>query len=574
MKFKILFSIILFLLIYLSCEKDKDESGNNAPVLSAIGNKTIAEGATVYVELSATDADGDTLAFGVATNPGFLSITGSSQTGGTATATLVIQAGDIAKGNYNAIIQVSDGHGGNDAESFTIIISEPTLADYFPINKGDGRYYKVTFPADCRINYQPKIEYPSALISTSITHGYGSWDAGQVNLLILISDIYETTSAATTWNIIEDETALNFYFYQNYSATVDCRLRLTIDGEDAKLEIIAALSGGSIIISRKVAELSSDDLTQKYDISVPAGDFTNCVKSDITFGEYPIEIYLAPGTGIVKAIGRDDDDELLYTLELSGYQNNTNSNDICQTSSTPCGIYTFCCTDSLCTEAYLMYNGTRYDCDGSDCDQALEDITNDMCGGTDPQANKLTDYDGNEYDTVVIGSQIWMAENLKSTHYSSGTAISGVYDHPDGSDTYGRLYEWGAAMNNVTTESPQGACPTGWHIPSQADFNELVVYLGGEDVAGGKLKSTGTLSGGDGLWTSPNTGATNESGFTALPAGWNLYAIGLTANFWSSTLFDANNSYRIELDNDYAGINKLGDTGGNDGAISVRCIKD
>ena len=291
-----------------------------------------------------------------------------------------------------------------------------------------------------------------------------------------------------------------------------------MDDDDAELDLIAVLPIGdpNWIIARTLADLSSDDLSQKYNITVPAGEYENCVKSVISFGGYPIETYLAPNVGIIKAVGRDDSEDLIYTLELVD-------------------------------ETYVP---------------------------TEPVDNTLRDYDGNEYDTVVIGSQVWMKENLKTTHYSDGTPIGSVFDHPEDTEEYGMLYYWDAAMKNVTTGSAQGACPSGWHIPSKEDFDELVEYLGGESVAGGKLKARGTLSGGDGLWFEPNTGATNESGFTALPAGWDFMATGFEANFWSSTASDATNSYRLELSHDTAGINKYGDTGGNWEAISVRCIKD
>lgn len=133
----------------------------------------------------------------------------------------------------------------------------------------------------------------------------------------------------------------------------------------------------------------------------------------------------------------------------------------------------------------------------------------------------VRDYDGNTYRTVRIGNQTWMAENLRSTHYSDGTPIRYMdYDGDSSSArTFGRLYAWAVAMNGAASSASnpsgvRGACPAGWHLPSGAEWQQLADFLGGGAVAGGKLKAAGSS-----LWDSPNTGATDESGFSALPAG-------------------------------------------------------
>ncbi len=151
----------------------------------------------------------------------------------------------------------------------------------------------------------------------------------------------------------------------------------------------------------------------------------------------------------------------------------------------------------------------------------------------------LIDIDDNNYKTIQIGNQQWMAENLKVTHYSDGTLIQFlksatawaelspldkaycVYNN-DASygAVYGALYTWSAAMNGAVSsdENPsgiQGICPSGWHLPSETEWQELYIYLGGEQAAGGKLKEAGTN-----IWFTPNTGATNESGFSAFPGGY------------------------------------------------------
>jgi uncharacterized protein (TIGR02145 family) len=147
-----------------------------------------------------------------------------------------------------------------------------------------------------------------------------------------------------------------------------------------------------------------------------------------------------------------------------------------------------------------------------------------------------------------------MSENLKTTHYADGSAMvdgtgAGNYgddyttkyyfnynDNESNAVDYGRLYTWAAVMNgeassNSNPSGVQGACPSGWHIPSDAEWTELTDYLGGESVAGGKLKEIGLTH-----WNSPNTGATNEVNFNGVGAGYrdnNLLFDGLkTSSFW------------------------------------------
>ena len=136
----------------------------------------------------------------------------------------------------------------------------------------------------------------------------------------------------------------------------------------------------------------------------------------------------------------------------------------------------------------------------------------------------VTDRDGNTYRTILIGAQTWMAENLKTTRYNDGKAIPLVFDaaswsilstpaccwqnnDPARKVTYGALYYWYAVNSGKL-------CPSGWHMPSDAEWTQLTDYLGGENNAGGKLKESGFKH-----WNSPNTGASNETNFSALPGG-------------------------------------------------------
>jgi len=151
--------------------------------------------------------------------------------------------------------------------------------------------------------------------------------------------------------------------------------------------------------------------------------------------------------------------------------------------------------------------------------------------------SQIYDYDGNAYDTIRIGEQVWMQENLKSLHYADGTTITNVYVYDDdeaNADIYGRLYPWDDVMNGSTKEEAQGICPDSWHVPSLGEWDELANYLGGAAVASGKMKVSGTD-----YWNEPNEGASNSSGFSALGSGeWDTEKYWLLHEYevlWSST---------------------------------------
>ena len=202
--------------------------------------------------------------------------------------------------------------------------------------------------------------------------------------------------------------------------------------------------------------------------------------------------------------------------------------------------------------------------------------------------------DGNAYKTVKIGNQIWLAENLKylpsvvgpSTgskttpyYYVYGYDGTNVTDAKATSNyaTYGVLYNWPAAMagsasSNANPSGVQGVCPAGWHLPSDAEWTELTDYLGGISVAGGKLKETGTTH-----WQSPNTGATNETGFTALPGGdrylfGDFYAIGLLGYWWSATEYGPHYAWSRYVG--YADSNVDRNINAKEDGYSVRCVRD
>ena len=197
----------------------------------------------------------------------------------------------------------------------------------------------------------------------------------------------------------------------------------------------------------------------------------------------------------------------------------------------------------------------------------------------------ITDIEGNVYNTVAIGNQIWMKENLKVTKYRNGDPIPNVIDEHwnapnigaycnygnnlSDSEIYGKLYNWSAVVDS------RYLAPEGWHIPTKDDWQELIEYLGGESTAGGKLKETGTI-----YWNEPNHAATNEYNFSGLPGGYRsfsgtFFGESEIGGFWSST--KSNNPNREEAWMLKIYYNKSSadflEYPLNEG-FSVRCIKD
>ena len=223
----------------------------------------------------------------------------------------------------------------------------------------------------------------------------------------------------------------------------------------------------------------------------------------------------------------------------------------------------------------------------------------DACQGV----TTLTDIDGNTYNTVQIGSQCWMKENLRTTKYADGTSISQgsststttaywYYPNNDASNktTYGLLYNWTAVMRNSSSSSAnpsgvQGICPTGWHVPSDAEWKQMEMAVGmsqsDADNTGYRGTIAAKLSGNTG-WTSSSTtnaagnlsaSGRNSSGFSALPAGYFSYNyFGDCAYFWSATESASSSAWRRRLSYNNAGVSRTNGT--KDYGYSVRCLRD
>jgi uncharacterized protein (TIGR02145 family) len=197
----------------------------------------------------------------------------------------------------------------------------------------------------------------------------------------------------------------------------------------------------------------------------------------------------------------------------------------------------------------------------------------------------VTDTDGNVYNSVTIGTQCWLTENLKTTRYNDGSTIPKVSDPPTWSSlitpaycwydndsstympSYGAFYNWYAVSTGKL-------CPVGWHVPADGDWTELTDFLCGNSMASAKLKESGTVH-----WNNPNDESTNISGFTALPGGYRSYSDGAffsvrdNASFWSSTSDDGLNAWMRAMTN-YGTTDVRVISAYKEYGISVRCLKD
>ena len=222
---------------------------------------------------------------------------------------------------------------------------------------------------------------------------------------------------------------------------------------------------------------------------------------------------------------------------------------------------------------------------------------------TDGPSQPVTDIDGNEYKTVKLGNQVWMAENLRTTRYADGTPIplgteasftTAYRYYPDGNSAnvsdYGYLYNWAAVMNGASSSDAnpsgvQGICPDGWHVPSDAEWTELTNYVKSQsqyvcgdytgNIAKALASETGWKPDDEECAAGNNPSANNATGFSARPAGYyfgSYINFGGYANFWSATQRNSPNAYYRYLRYDYAGVYRCYSS--KSSGYSVRCVRD
>ncbi len=290
------------------------------------------------------------------------------------------------------------------------------------------------------------------------------------------------------------------------------------------------------------------------------------------------------------------DNSCLYTGATCNDGNANTTNDVINNNCQCAGeAIVNGCTDAQACNYNAAANVDNGSClvQGTACNDNNANTTNDVingscvCAGTPVgngtfiPGNGATDIDGNTYTSIIINGQEWMQQNLAVTKYRNGdpiptglsdatwtNAISGafaIYNNDAANNTlYGKLYNWYAVNDS------RGLCPTGWHVSSDTEWTTLENNLGGSGVAGGKMKATTG-------WTSPNTGATNSSGFTAFPGGFRVYNgtylyIGGYGHWWSSTENGSNGAWGRELNYGDSNVYRSDDNRQN--GFSVRCVRD
>ncbi|MCF8405534.1 MAG: right-handed parallel beta-helix repeat-containing protein [Bacteroidales bacterium] len=316
---------------------------------------------------------------------------------------------------------------------------------------------------------------------------------------------------------------------------------------------------------------------------------------DVYFGETNPPSLVSTGQSATTYDPGTLNNNTTYYWKIAAHDNHSNSTEGVVWSFTT--IPEPNCDDGIpCT--YDYYDGSTGTCvhipDDSFCDDGdpnTIDVCNPSLGCTSTPfscGDTFVDArDGNSYTTVQIGTQCWMAENLNigtminSSNSQIDNSIIEKYCYDDNStncDTYGGLYQWNEMMNYVTTEGTQGICPDGWYMPTDNEWETLMNFLGGGNVAGGEMKSTRTDPDAHPRWNSPNSGANNNSGFTAYPGGSRKYNatfpnnLGANSLWWSSSQNGSNHSWLRILE--YSSAQAFTTYGDKSTGMSIRCLKD
>ena len=473
---------------------------NNHPpvfVTTPVQMRDSASVGKVYCDtVHATDPDGDTLQYSLISSI-------SSMTLGTASGIVQWTPVKADTGTHSVGILASDGKGGLDTLTWTIIVSDTSTALMRP-----------------SITVQPK--------SQTVT-------AGQ-------NDTFSVTATGTA--------PLSYQWYQNGTvisgATSSSYIILNVQAANAGTYTVTisngtlpnATSTGAVLTVTPASKVAPSIATQPKSDTVTAGQ-------NVTFS------VTATGTA---------------PFSYQWYQNGTAISGATSSSYSISNIQ----APNVGTYTVAVFNGT---------------LPNATSNGAVLILNPITDIDGNVYSTVTIGTQVWMVENLKTTRYNDGSAIPLVTDNTTwgtlgssgtpgycwynndsatNGSTYGALYNWYAVSTNKLA-------PNGWHVPTDSEWTVLTTYLGGDNVAGGALKETGTAH-----WLN-NNGATNSTGFWALPSGFRYnYGtfgyIGSNGSWWSSTAYSTTYALARDIFSDNASVyrNHYYSTYG----ISVRCVKD
>lgn len=381
---------------------------------------------------------------------------------------------------------------------------------------------------------------------------------------VIVSD-GEATSTKDISIYVEGVTLCKLKGYAFYASTtipvsdvqITVNSKSSTTGEDGYYEINDIPVGNQLLTASKEGY---DSLTTNIELNSGTNEFN----VEMTSASYTHNLF---GYITSKTNGSGISDCKISVLNPDGTESQlfayTSSSGYYQILTVPQGNRTLRLTEKCYFETQIFMANSNYQFDA--------EFETEL---TDPR-------DGKIYDVVEIGGKAWMAENL-----NYGQRIDGFFNQEDNQNsekycyediesncnTYGGLYQWNEMMQYNTTPGIQGICPEGWHLPTDDEWTSLVDYIGGGDIAGGKLKEKGTTH-----WDSPNTGATNESGFLALPGGecvdfGNFYFLGTHAYFWSSTEYNNPDAWIWTMN--YNSLEAFHVYGDEDSGFSVRCVRD
>jgi uncharacterized protein (TIGR02145 family) len=338
---------------------------------------------------------------------------------------------------------------------------------------------------------------------------------------------------------------------------------------------------------------------ERYENPKAFGFSLRCLKNTLPQVNTTSVTSVTPSTALVtgEVISEGGDQNTVSGFCYSITPNPTLSNDTTVNNGTGIGVYSGTLQNLTPSTTYFVRAyatnsvGTSY---GSELNFTTDSLPGVRCPGTP----SVTDIDGNVYNTVQIGTQCWTQSNLKVSKYRNGDNIptglsnsawenttSGAYaiydNNPVNDGLYGKLY------NHYAVTDSRGLCPTGWHVPSDGEWNVLVKYLDANadtvcgncwqsSIAGGALKST-AMHPTPGGWNPPNTGATNSSGFTALPGGLRANdgvfgGMSGSGFWWSSSVLSGSFAWPRYLNHYNSGISRDGN--GRTSGFSVRCCRD
>ncbi len=373
---------------------------------------------------------------------------------------------------------------------------------------------------------------------------------------------------------------------------------VTINGYDV-LHLIPAVGIGTLDINNETLHIYPNPMTVQSILTFEASESGNTVICIVDLsGKIVCQISLVLSTGShsfrISGISRG-----MYFVKITGINYNYSTKLISQSNLQSTARIEYVSSVKNPASNQLKNITATIDMPYTDGDQLLYTGSSGIYSTivTDvPISSKTitfnfvacTDNDGNNYTTVQIGTgksgiQTWMAENL-----NIGVRINGILEQADNGiiekycyndsvnncNTYGGLYQWNEMMQYVITEGVKGICPSGWHLPNDAEWTALTDFLVGDSIAGGKMKEAGTAH-----WLSPNYGATNSSGFTALPGGHRYYGgyghfEGLTqdATFWSSTEDSSTGAVARCLFCSHEDVDHCGSDKAN--GSSARCVHD